>query len=252
MHEQEILNLLRDTELNSYEAKCYLALLKSTNLTATECARFADIPPTKVHMTLRGLVEKGLISQTNDKPMSFHLIQLKYGILKYLSNKKKFLDNLEKELKSNLPKIKSVEKPEIIERVIVKTGRENQHELAFELVKTAKKDMRVISAGERIPTKLLIESKRAINKGVKIKYILTKLEGNEDLIKQFKEFGYIVKINSNLGYLFMAIKDAQNSLLIIKNPKNLEDRISILIQDEALSRVHAKYFEEMWKKSRNI
>lgn len=46
--------------LTSYEAKCYVALLGKTELTAAEVAKLAGIPRSKVYETLEKLLHKGL------------------------------------------------------------------------------------------------------------------------------------------------------------------------------------------------
>jgi sugar-specific transcriptional regulator TrmB len=248
----EQLNLLRGVGLTDYESRCYLALVQYRNLSARECAKVANIPSTKVHETLNILADKGLISVTNDKPMLFHMIPIERGFVNFIEVKKNFIENLKKELIKSLNEVKSVEKSEITpEKINVVSGRERQHEIALGMTKDSLKEIFIISKGEKLPYKLLIESKRAIERGVKIKYIITKIRGNEKIIEKLKKIGYKVRYIP-LGEISMAIKDRNKSLLVIKNPNNPEDRISILIIQEALAKAHAKYFDEMWKKAQAI
>jgi sugar-specific transcriptional regulator TrmB len=248
----EQLNLLREVGLTDYEARCYLALMQYRKLTARECAKIANIPPTKTHETLRELADKGLISITNDKPMLFCIIPIERGFVNYIERRKNLIEHLEKELIISLKKIKTVEREEITpEKINVVSGRERQHELALNMTKGSLKEILIISKGESLPYKLLIESKRAMDRGVKIKYIITKIKGNEKIIKKLKELGYKIRYLA-LGDLFIAIGDRKKSLLVVKNPNNPEDRISISLFQNALAKAHAKYFDEMWKKAQPI
>ncbi len=252
MEREELLALLKNLSLNSYESKCYMAFLQFKNLKASECAKIANVPPTKVHVTLRSLAERGLINFTNDKPMMFFLVPPENGLMKFVDMKKDRLENLKKQLKDFLGQIKfGDDRTETREKVVIKYGREQQHGLALNFPKTAEKEIMIISAGEKLPYSLLQESKKAIDRGVKIRYIVTKLKENEDLVKRLKGLGYDVRLN-RLGQLFMSIKDSRESFLVIKNPNNLEDRITVLILDENLSRAHAQYFNEVWRKSEAV
>ena len=68
MKEKEVVKLLKEFGLNSYEAKAYVALLKLGRAPATEVAKESGIPPQRVYDSLKSLEEKGFIYVLNGKP----------------------------------------------------------------------------------------------------------------------------------------------------------------------------------------
>jgi len=250
--DQNQLNLLKEAGLNSYESKCYLSLIVYKKLNARECSKISGIPPTKTHETLRMLEDKGLITSTDDKPKLFQVLSTEKGLENYLLRKENIIANLRSDLKNSLKNIKTIEEHEPVrEKILVTSGKQRQHELALNMTKNSVRELLIISRGELLPIKLLVQSKRAIKRGVRIKYIITKIEDNEKLIQNLNKLGYNVRF-FDMGEIFMAIRDRTESLLIVKNPTNVEDRICILITDSNLSKFHANYFNLVWKKARKI
>ena len=250
--DQNQLNSLREAGLNSYESRCYLSLLVYKKLNARECSKISGIPPTKTHETLRMLEDKGLITSTDDKPKLFQVTPIEKGLENYLLRKENIIANLRNELKNSLKNIKTIEEHEPVrEKILVTSGKERQYELSLNITKNCVRELLIISRGELLPIKLLVESKRAMKRGVRIKYIITKIEDNEKLIQDLKKLGYDVRF-FDMGEIFMAIRDRIESLLIVKNPANVEDRICISITDKNLSKFHANYFNLIWKKTKKI
>jgi len=249
---QNQLNLLREAGLNSYESRCYLSLIVYKKLNARECSKISGVPPTKTHETLRMLEDKGLITSTDDKPRLFQVVSIEKGLKNYLLRKENIIANLRSELKNSLKNIKTIEEHEPVrEKILVTAEKQRQHELALNMTKNSIRELLIISRGEVLPYKLLLESKRAMKRGVRIKYIITKIEGNEELIEDLKKFGYNLRFSS-IGEIFMAIRDRTESLLIVKNPANVEDRVCISITDKNLSKFHANYFDFVWEKAKKI
>lgn len=60
MENELIVKLLKPFNLNSYEAKSYLALLRKESLTATEVAKISGVPRGRVYEVLNNLHDKGL------------------------------------------------------------------------------------------------------------------------------------------------------------------------------------------------
>ena len=60
MEKESIIKLLKPFDLNSYEAKSYLALLQKDNLSAVEVAKISGVPRGRVYEVLTGLHDKGL------------------------------------------------------------------------------------------------------------------------------------------------------------------------------------------------
>ncbi len=59
MKPEPIIKFLKAFDLNTYEAKCYLALLKRDNLSAAEVAKLSGVPRARVYEILDNLMDRG-------------------------------------------------------------------------------------------------------------------------------------------------------------------------------------------------
>ncbi|WP_188838607.1 TrmB family transcriptional regulator [Flexivirga endophytica] len=67
----EILRVLRDLGLTSYEAKAYAVLVQRNTATAVELARGARIPRQRIYDVVDGLVQRGLARPVSGQVVSF-------------------------------------------------------------------------------------------------------------------------------------------------------------------------------------
>ena len=59
------------TGLSEYESKIYLCLLSMGSGTAKKLSLFGEVPRTKVYVTLKNLIEKGLVVEMSGRPAQF-------------------------------------------------------------------------------------------------------------------------------------------------------------------------------------
>ncbi|MFQ6010321.1 MAG: TrmB family transcriptional regulator [Candidatus Aenigmatarchaeota archaeon] len=244
-----ITDMLKEIGLNSYEARCYLALWRYGTQSARECASRAKVPKTKVHEVLRSLEEKGLIMVQEEKPKRFRALPLKKGLISFISSKETKLEEIKKELNRSLSKISRVKPKEPEEKIITVFGKPMKLQLALEFTRSAIKELLIISGATKIRTSLLLETKKASKRGVNVKYIATKED--PEFFRNLKTFGYKVRFKET-DFLFFAVRDRKQSMLVVKNPKDPEETISILISDENLSRMHAAFFDSLWKQAKTL
>ncbi len=93
---------------NSEEAKVYLALLRMKSATAKEIMRHARIPDSHVYKTLRGLLEKGLITVSVGRPRIYTILN-PTKILAPLKNR--VISELEEGYKKLLQEATNTERP---------------------------------------------------------------------------------------------------------------------------------------------
>lgn len=250
--DQNQLNLLKEAGLNNYESRCFLSLVVYKRLSASECSEFSGVPPTKTHETLRMLEDKGLITSTDDKPKLFQIIPIEKGLENYLVRKESSIASIRNELKDSLKKIKTIEEHETVsEKILITFKRDVQKGLALKMTRESVKELLIIRKNETVPYRLMMESKKAIERGVHIKCILTRIEGNRELIQNLKKFGYDLRF-SNVLQVFMAIRDRSELLLTVRDPANVEERVCMLINDKNLAKFHANYFDSVWKDAKKI
>lgn len=121
MDKQEIISLLSNLGLTSYEAKAYVALLELGQVNANQVATVAGIPRPKIYETIQSLVDKGLVTVIPTTPTEYSPIDPDKAISilsqKYLESidKLKLLlsdiqaKSLQKKVTSNISLFKSLD-----------------------------------------------------------------------------------------------------------------------------------------------
>ncbi|MGC8936328.1 MAG: TrmB family transcriptional regulator [Candidatus Methanomethylicaceae archaeon] len=82
MSESEVLRVLRSCELTETEARVYLALIRGKG-DAKEISARSKVPYTKVHTVLSSLLEKSLITASNDRPAIYSARSVVEGLSDY-------------------------------------------------------------------------------------------------------------------------------------------------------------------------
>ncbi|WP_456456003.1 TrmB family transcriptional regulator [Thermovibrio sp.] len=145
----EVIELLKEFGLNTYEAKCYVALLSKGRATASEVSRASGVPHQRVYDSLSSLEEKGFVKVVNKKPKLFIPLPVREALLNRLyqikvefERRERFLRDLIEEVEELLPSGKGIEegdKGEVFtvegERTIVLT--------AVKLISSAKREVKV-------------------------------------------------------------------------------------------------------------
>lgn len=129
----DLVEKLKEIGFNSYEAKVYIALLKKNPATGYEVSKFANIPQSRTYDTLKALEEKGVVSTTNAKPVSYTPIKPKQLISSYQKKMNKTISYLEK----HLPEVKE----NYNEPVITINGQQNIQNKVLEVIQNAKKEI---------------------------------------------------------------------------------------------------------------
>ncbi len=105
---------------------------------------------------------------------------------------------------------------------------------------------------EYLPAAVEREIKKSIERGVNIKMLAT-LKNKETIkiMRRIKKRGVEVKYYP-IKEIRFAIKDGVESYQMIVNPKNLLDRVSIVIESIELTKALEHYFDYLWRKAELI
>lgn len=253
MSTEEIFSILQEAGFSGYESKCYFTLFQHKKLTAGQCAKLSKVPPTKAHEILYSLADKGLISIFEGKPKVFVLVPIEEGLENFFRMKRTKIEFLEENLIKKLKSVKIGEPTKLEEKIRVVYGIESQQEISIKMNETAKKEILILTGVTTgfTPHKLFHVARAAVKRGVRIRMIQTKIKNREKDIEKYKEMGYKVR-HLDLGGIFLVIKDREESLIVLVDPKDESKRIAIHILQKELAEAHAKYFDEMWKRAREV
>jgi len=148
MERNEVIDLLKEFGLNTYEAKCYIALLETEGATAPEVAKRSGVPPQRVYDSLSSLEEKGMVQVVNRKPKLYVPLPVREALLNRLyqikldfERREKFLRGLIEEVERRAPS-KAKEKAGT-EEVFTVEGEKAIVSTAVRLISSAKRSVKI-------------------------------------------------------------------------------------------------------------
>ena len=147
MGKVEAIELLKEFELNTYEARCYLALLELESATAPEVAKASGVPPQRVYDSLSSLVKKGFIQEVNSKPKLFVPLPVRDALLNRIyqlkvefERREKFLRGLIEEVEKRVPRPSKRCSPD---EVFNLSGEKSIISKALMLISSAEKSIKI-------------------------------------------------------------------------------------------------------------
>ena len=239
---------LRKLGLTEYEAKVYEALLRAKTATGGQIAKASKVPHGKTYEALHSLSEKGLVTILPVEPKLFRALEPEKGLNNLIQRRLAGFKQAEETVLEFAKRITAPPKEETAEKLEVYTGIEKQYELARRLFDDTKKQVLVLSRGERFPNDILRKGKEMMKRGVDYRLIVYEYDGNREWVRKFVETGLEVR-HYKTGEFTLVVRDKEEVLLVIRNPKNPEDRIHMLFKDKAIATAMAAYYELIWKKA---
>ena len=231
---------LEDIGLSPNESKCYLALLKLGSASANEISRKSGIHRVSVYDALRGLREKGLISQITKANKLLFEVSSPEKINNIIQEKEKELENTKKLI------------PTLLE--IFNSSKDKQEVHSFKGlvgIKNVLQDMlnsktEILDFGaefkikEFFPTFYKQWDNERVNKIISMKIIANiRIKPTKLRLTQIK---YIPsEFNSSVStYLY------DNKVVIIMW---VEDPLAVVIEHKAVYSSYKNYFEYLWKQA---
>jgi len=142
----EVVELLKEFGLNTYEARCYLALLELEGATAPEVSKASGVPPQRVYDSLSSLVEKGFIQEVNGKPKLFVPLPVREALLNRIyqlkvefERREKFLRGLIEEIEKRVPQPVKRE----VDEVFTLSGEKAIVSTALRLISSAERSVKI-------------------------------------------------------------------------------------------------------------
>jgi len=247
------MNDLKKLGLTQYEIDVYRTLLKEGTLTGAQVSKLSKVPHGKTYESLVKLEAKGLVNVTKTKPKQYTAVSPKSSIQHLVTDQIEYLQTLKLSAIEELEELKSSRpsKDEIREKISLLAGKMTVFPIVINMYETAKKEMKEIFTYELRPHSHIRAVNEASERGIKIKFLVTKKPTDLKMVRADKKAGVIIRYYP-IDELRFVIKDMEESVQQIINPRDHRDRISIYIQSKALSEAINSYFEEIWKKAEPI
>jgi sugar-specific transcriptional regulator TrmB len=251
---QELISKIKDYfDLNLYETKVWLALLRKGVASAGEVASISGVPRSRTYDVLESLEKKGFSIVKIGKPVRYIGIKPKI-ILEKLKNDVK--ENAKEKI-TGLSKIEDTEEFEKLERLyqrkgtdiikrenisIALKGKLNISNYLREILQNAKKEIIICTNVEEMKTKVKLFKQTF--KTLKMANIKVKmaLSGDDNIIKQMEnEFGIKIK-QMNIDAKFFII-DRKEILFYLSKNTDKED-FAIWLKSEFFVESFASLFEK--------
>lgn len=245
---------LKKLGLTEYEIQVYTTLLKEGGLTGGILSKKSKVPHGKTYEAIEKLEEKGFVSIFPSKPKVIKAITPEIALNHFINNKISEYNELKNEIMPQLKNLKKL-KSEVVsstEKITILRGKKNTLPTIQHFYATSKRYLKVLFTYELLPYSSIRLLYEAIDRGVKIKQLATKIpEKSKPLMKEMVAKGVEIKYYP-VEELRLLIKDGEQCLQQIVNPNNLLDRVSIVIDSKALTSALEIYFDEIWKKAKPI
>jgi sugar-specific transcriptional regulator TrmB len=245
---------LKKFGISEYEIDVYTTLLKEGQLTGGMLSKKSKVPHGKTYEAIEKLEEKGFVSIFPSKPKIIKAINPEIALNHFINNKIMEYNELKTEILLQLKNLKKTKSESIssAEKITILKGKKNTLPTIQHFYATSNKYLKILFTYELIPyssVRLLYE---ALDRGVKIKQLATKIpEKSKPLMKEMFSKGIEIRYYP-VEELRLLIKDGEQCLQQIVNPDNLLDRVSIVIDSKVLTDALETYFDEIWKKAKLI
>ena len=248
---QDLIKKVRDYfNLNTYETKIWLALLKKGTATAGEVASISGVPRSRAYDILESLEKRGFVIVKLEKPIKYIGIKPRI-ILEKLKN------NVRKEAEERIVELSGIRNTDEFSKLesLYKTGMEpiKKEDISIslkgksnisshikEIIRNAEKEVIICTNAEELISKqrLFSQTFEVLEKsGVKIKVALS---GNRNLIKQIEDKFKIKFKRTTINAKFFIIDRKEILFYLSKNQS--EEDIAILLNSEFFSKAFASLF----------
>ena len=249
---QDLIKKVRDYfNLNIYETKIWLALLKKGMATAGEVASISGVPRSRAYDILESLEKRGFAIVKLEKPIKYIGIKPRIILEKLKNNVRKDAEERIVELSGirNTDEFSELEslykmgmEPIKKEDISISLkGKSNISNYIKEIIKNAEKEVIICTNAEELISKqrLFSQTFEVLEKsGVKIKVALS---GNRNLIKQIEDKFKIKFKRTTINAKFFIIDRKEILFYLSKNQS--EEDMAIWLNSEFFSKAFASLFE---------
>ena len=243
---------LKNLGLSDYESAVYIALLKHGPKKGKPLADLAKIPRTSVYSNLESLEKKAFITLTQKSPKIYKAKEPEIAIHAYIEREH---ERLKEKAEQTIEDLKTInhthnEEPSLIDIFV---GKRQSYRAADELSSTTKKELLVISSGQKTP--LVSATHKWVHlakRGVKVKILICDYhEHNKDLLDYLKKNKVEVK-HYPLRDLALIVSDRKIAHIAIKSEQLEEKRLVLRVVHEEFAKMQAQFFDQTWKKAKAL
>ena len=256
MFEEDEVQVLTDLGLTLRQAKVYLILTKSQNISARYVAGAAKIPRQDIYKVLGELLALGLIEKQISKPTKFAAFPINDTCAYLLKRRVEETSNLKirtKNLMRNLQVITSAKKIDEEPRLFLITEKEAFTIRIKKSIESSRKSIYIIAPKKKLEQGFFLladDLKKAMQRGVRIQLIV---EQSEELDLQFsrpfglaENFRFETRTISNNLHLCFFVYDKKEISVAISSGQDFAKSTLLWTDCTSLVEAYQDYFETLW------
>ncbi|WP_163328187.1 TrmB family transcriptional regulator [Desulfurobacterium thermolithotrophum] len=244
--DEEVVNLLKEYGLNTYEAKAYYVLLLLGESAATSVARESKIPQQRIYDALKSLERKGLIQTKNTIPKKYVPLPVRKALTNRLrqmrlefeireDNLRKLIDELEKKI----PETKSL--LDKGSQIFVMEGKESIVNQAISMISSAESTIKI--AGNK--PLFILECKGNLSKYMRRNVELVAIGEFDQFCKDEIEKLGGKYCEASVYCQYLLIVDDKKLLIVYFDEKGVPN--GLYTENEAIVKPYLMFFESKWK-----
>jgi sugar-specific transcriptional regulator TrmB len=256
----EAVQTLVDVGLTVLQARAYIALAGSGTSTARATSKIAKVAPQDIYRVLAELQEKGLIEKIISKPNKYRPIPLEEGIPMLLQRRDKQTAELKKtifEIFKNPQSADGHEDNNETEEFALISGKETITNRVIKLFGTAQESLKLINnfeEGMMMHENLFELEVKALDKGVKIKDILSKTQKRNQTPKSFSRLlkrqpEFQVRYLNAAIPAKIAIKDNKEVIISTKTEGKPLEQPALWSSNPVIVKIIQQWYDTLWEKS---
>lgn len=224
----------------------YELLLKTNEMTANEIATRMGILPHSVYRTAKTLKQLGLIEWVGRRPARFKVKPHDEAIENYLLLHREwfyrtFLNSLDQSNKQ----LQNLD-------IYFIRNKETMYDFLINDFRAVKESAHLVVSGLEAPAEIVLENKRAIERGVSIKTIVQETGSyNKEMLSNWKKMGIEVRV-IKLIEVRIFLFDQKIVYLLTYQPLRNEEIIGIRLAYPPIARLINELFVERWKLANTI
>lgn len=233
---------------NSYESKIIQILLTGEPFTVKQIYSKAKIPKNKIYETLEGLEGRGFIAEENTRPKKYFIINNTiFDVM--IKDKQEKLESLKKELQK-MKEIKHKINPQVLS---ISEGNEEAHRLVEHSNRIVKKEILSCSRLSKMYYGCFRTLKKAIDRGVKARFVTLYTGKNFDILKAYYDIGVEIRIYNAKKSEFpkIGLFDEKYTRITIwpPNDKDPKKYKTIWANSPLLYKIVKAHFDKIWQDS---
>jgi sugar-specific transcriptional regulator TrmB len=226
--------------ISPQSADIYRMLEKKQPMSAKEIGRHLNIFPNAAYRAIKQLMQAGLVEQIPSYPIKFAARPTSEGLDFFTSLiRQNFQDTF-----GSKRKITNHHEP--LKLVFVQT-RNQTIKMTEKDAKAAKESINLIVSGLQLPAETLLANQRAVERGVKVRWLIQNLqEVTKESLRAWQKAGIEVRYYPNMEARIY-VYDHHIVYFTSYDPKNKEAAIGMRFDYEPFAVFMDELFEQRWK-----